>query len=258
MIRMFAERLMRGSAFRRWLPRQFGSRPIHLSGDSALSYLKPRWAAASRPLLNAAAKFAAGADSVWDIGANCGVFTLAAAHVASPKAHVLAVEPDPFLAALLQKTAREAINSDLNISVLCAAASDRECLARLRIATRGRSSNSLEQTGHHTQAGGTRFIQHALTTTLDRLLEYFPPPEFVKIDVEGAEHLVLQGAGETLTRIRPTFYIEVWNCHSADIARLFQTHDYQLFDGDSPRRDPISTCSFNTLAMPIEKCPSHA
>jgi len=47
MIRHLVERLSRNSAFRRRLPSAFGGRPVYLSGDSALSYLKPDWAKAS-------------------------------------------------------------------------------------------------------------------------------------------------------------------------------------------------------------------
>jgi hypothetical protein len=96
MIRHLVERLSRNSAFRRRLPSAFGGRPVYLSGDSALSYLKPDWAKASASLLNAAAKYAAGAKCVWDIGSNCGVFAIAAAHVAGPNAEFLAIEPDLF------------------------------------------------------------------------------------------------------------------------------------------------------------------
>lgn len=104
MIRQLMERLSRGTAIRRRLPGQFGGRPLYLSADSALSYLKPKWAEASASLLSAAAKYASGARAVWDIGGNCGVFTVAAAHVAKPDAEMLVVEADPFLASLDRKS----------------------------------------------------------------------------------------------------------------------------------------------------------
>jgi FkbM family methyltransferase len=36
-----------------------------------------------------------------------------------------------------------------------------------------------------------------------------PRPDFVKVDVEGAELLVLEGAHEMISQVRPVFYIEV-------------------------------------------------
>ena len=133
MIRKLVERMVRNSAIRRRLPAEFGRRPLYLSGDSALSYLSPRWADASASLLQAAMRHAADVKSVWDIGGNCGVFALAAAHVAGPQAEVLVVEPDPFLASLLQRSARDPANADRRIHVLCTAVSDREGLARFLI-----------------------------------------------------------------------------------------------------------------------------
>lgn len=256
MLRRLLERLARGSAFRRRLPPQFGNRPIYLSADSALSYLKPQWADASRSLLDAAAAHATKAKSIWDIGANCGVFTLAAAHVAAPDAEILAVEADPFLAALLQKSTRDPANSDRSISVLCAAVSDHNGVARFLIASRGRSSNSLEQSGHRSQAGGTRFIQHVATTTLDALLEHFSAPDLIKIDVEGAETMVLAGAEQLLSTVRPMLYIEVGEEQNAEVTTILHRHNYRLYDGDRADGVPLEACAFNTLAIPSDRPPT--
>ena len=48
-----------------------------------------------------------------------------------------------------------------------------------------------------------------VSVTGDFLLDHWPAPDFVKMDVEGAELLALQGAGRLLEEVRPTFYIEV-------------------------------------------------
>ena len=77
---------------------------------------------------------------------------------------------------------------------------------RFLIAQRGRSSNSLERAGHRSQANGTRFVSYVPCLTLDQLLEAFPPPQFIKIDVEGAEFLLLSHAERVLTTYRPRLY----------------------------------------------------
>lgn len=252
MIRQLVERLSRGTVIKRRLPAQFGRRPLYLSPDSALSYLKPQWAKASEPLLAAAAKYAAGARSVWDIGANCGVFTFAAAHVAGPNAKILAIEADPFLASLVQKSANESGNSDREINVVCTAVSDRQGLARFLVAQRGRSSSSLEQTGHRSQAGGTRYAQYVPTTTLDALLNHFASPDVVKIDVEGAEGLVLKGAQQILGSVRPLLYVEVGEEQSGEVSSIFHHYEYRMFNGDSCDTMLLKKCAFNTLAVPSE------
>lgn len=252
MIRELLERFSRGTSIKRRLPAQFGNRPVYLSPDSALSYLKPQWAKASQPLLAAAAKYAAGARSVWDVGANCGVFTFAAAHVAAHGAQILAVEPDPFLAALVQRSANENENADRQVNVVCTAVSDQQGLARFLVAQRGRSSNSLEQTGHRSTAGGTRYAQYVPTVTLDMLLQHFASPDLIKIDVEGAEVLVLKGAERILRNARPILYVEVGEKQNAEVSRLLQQFHYRLFDGDASDGVPLNRCAFNTLAVPAE------
>ncbi len=57
--------------------------------------------------------------------------------------------------------------------------------------------------------GGVRYTQYVPTLTLDSLLHSFSPPQLIKIDVEGAEELVLQGATKVLTVCRPSVYLEV-------------------------------------------------
>jgi FkbM family methyltransferase len=250
--RSFLERLSRGKSFCRRLPAEFGRRPLHVSPDSALSYLKPDWARSFSDLLSAALKYVAPSDTVWDIGANVGVFSLAAAHVAGPDASVLAVEADPFLAALLQKTVCEGINADLRISVLCAAASEESGIASFLIAERGRSFNSLERSGHRQHAGGSRYRQYVPTITLDSLLDQFVKPDVMKVDVEGAEALVLKGASHVLSQCRPLVYIEVGAEQNAAVMAEFKRHAYRLYDADSEDEREREGCSFNTLAVPIE------
>jgi len=50
--------------------------------------------------------------------------------------------------------------------------------------------------------------------TIDELLEHIPDPDLIKIDVEGAEEMVLQGGMKTLKSKKPVLMIEV---HSAQI-----------------------------------------
>jgi FkbM family methyltransferase len=234
------------------LPKAFGSRRIWLSPDAALQYLKLDWATASYDLLRAASKYVRESDVVWDVGGNVGVFALAAAHVAGRQGEVLAIEADPFLASLLQKTACDRTNSDRRINVLCAAASSETGIGRFLVAERGRASNSLESAGHRSQAGGTRYVQFVPTVTLDRLLDYFGSPRIVKIDVEGAEAIVLRGAHRLLSECRPLIYIEVCGEPLDEVTSILRRYDYRLYDGDADDGKEIAQCAFNTLAVPQE------
>lgn len=252
MIRRLVETLVRGRSLRRRMPRDFGRRPIYLSPDAALSCLRLRWARSFEGLFDIASRFVTTGCRVWDVGGNVGVFTFAAAHRAGREGHVVAIEADPFLASLLQKTAALPANSDLNVDILCAAAADRQGVARFLVAARGRASSSLEQAGHRSQAGGTRYAQYVPTVTLDGLMQHFPGPDLLKIDVEGAETLVLAGAEQILAHKRPVVYVEAGEEQAAAVTALLQRHGYALFDGDGSPDIEVDRSTFNTLAIPRE------
>ncbi len=84
------------------------------------------------------------------------------------------------------------------------------------------------------------------------MLSVFPPPSFIKIDVEGAEQTVLEGARKLLEQFRPKLYIEVGAQHVDGVSELLQSFDYQFFNGARALsgQQPRSRCVFNTLAIP--------
>ena len=138
MLRRIVERLCRWKVVRRRLPNRCGSRQMFISPDSALQYLKPNLESSNAELFDVAFNHVLPGDCVWDIGANVGMFTFPAANAAGAEGQVLAIEADPFLASLLQRSAHLKSNADLRIHVLCAAASHGIGIERLLIAERGR------------------------------------------------------------------------------------------------------------------------
>ena len=70
----------------------------------------------------------------------------------------------------------------------------------------------------------------------------------MKIDVEGHELEVLEGALETLKKNRPMLILEATR-KQEEIASLFRAIDYQLIDIEGK---PIDSLQFNTLALPRE------
>lgn len=253
MLRTLAERIFRNRIIKRRLPAVFGSAPLYVSPDSQLKYLRLGAKAFDAQLLRIASEEVEAGSIVWDIGANVGVFTFAAASKARGGT-VVAVEADIWLAQLIRKSAALKQNASLQISVLPAAVSDRNSVEVFMISGRGRARNSLASEGGRSQMGGAREEVLVPTYTLDTLLDHFPSPSFVKIDVEGSEKRVLEGASKLIETTRPSFYVEVGNQSAEWIADVFKNSGYKLYDGSIPRseRQPISGCAFNTLAIPHE------
>lgn len=250
MLRTMAERLARGMAFKRTLPSWAGGLQLYVSPDAQLKYLKPGATAFDLTLLNLARSHIRSDSVVWDVGANVGVFTFAAAGIARD-GEVIAIEPDYWLGQLLHRSARLQGNRALRIAILTAALAEHNGVSELSIARRGRASNYLVAAGGWSQAGGERERVRVPTLTLDTLLEHFAVPTFVKIDVEGAEALVLRGAKQMLEKVRPMMYIEVGSGNSPEVSELLMGAGYRLYDGRKPLdgQAPMRACTQDTLAV---------
>lgn len=223
--------------------------PLFVSPDAQLKYLKPGSKAFDQDLVQIAENFLKKDSVVWDIGANVGIFTFSSAAVAS-EGTVVSVEADIWLASILRKSIKLDQHRGSDIRVLPVAISEADGTATFIIATRGRASNALEDAGGRSQMGGWREKQYVPTLRLDTLLSSMPKPDFIKIDVEGAELMVLKGALNIISEIRPVFYIEVGNNVSAEVLSLFTSHDYIAV---SPGGGVLKErCAPNTFFIPIE------
>lgn len=253
-IRTLAERLARNRVIRRHLPAQFGGRPIWVSPDARLRYMKPGSSGFDAELLDFVRRYVSSDDVVLDVGGNVGEFALAAAHQCKKPDHVLAVEPDPFLANLILRTSSEPANQDLQLGVFTSALNSEGGggIEKFFLSARGRASNALAQCGSE-DMGGMRQAYFVSTTTIDDLVAAWRVPTLIKIDVEGAELAVLQGARHTLKVHRPLIYIEVRKDKDG-VRRLLLDNGYLLFDPAARTLDtPLDDCTYDTLAIPEEQ-----
>ncbi len=247
--RSAAERLSHRLVVRRRMPAPFRSARIYVSTEGGLRYLRPGMARVDPTLLGLAAEFVRPGAIVWDIGANVGLFSFAAAVCAGRSGRVLAVEPDTWLVGLLRRSVR-ANRRHAHVEILPAAISDAAGVGRFHIARRSRSSSHLDGFGT-TQTGGIRHTQLVPTVTLDRLLAAAPRPDVLKIDVEAAEALVLAGASAVLAN-RPVIICEVAQENAERVRELLLPFDYLLYDGAVPasERRPLDRAPFMLLALP--------
>ena len=129
---------------------------------------------------------------VYDIGANVGFHSLVYSKLVGSRGVVYAFEPDPNNIVLLQK--HIALNGIDNIVVVSAAV-----------------SNKNDVVGFQEQASQGRLVANSKylvrCTTMDDFVKMgFPLPNFVKIDVEGAELDVLEG-GRGVINARSAFWL---------------------------------------------------
>lgn len=247
-LRLALERASHRLVVRRRLPPPFSGVRIYVSSEGGLRYLARSMAQVDPALLRLAAEVVKDGDTVWDIGANLGLFSFAAAAVAGPAGRVLALEPDTDLAGLLRRSAAGPAGH-APVEILPAAVADDVSVARFNIARRNRATSHLSGFGT-AMAGGVRSTRLVPTVTLDWLAARFPPPDVLKIDVEGAELLVLAGGARVLAG-SPSVICEVSAQNAAAVSGILTGHGYTLYDGDQPEgaRAAVPTAPFNTLAI---------
>jgi FkbM family methyltransferase len=231
--RVILKKLSRGVVLKRRLPPEFGSAPIFVSPESSLRYWRRDLGKVDPFLLSMVRELVRGETTVWDIGANVGLFSFAAAALGS---RVLAVEADTWLATLLHKSL---LLNGLPVTVLPAAVSDADGISELHLSEQGKASNSLVGTGP---------AQSIVTITLDWILEHFTAPQVVKIDVEGMEHAVLRGASKLL-QLRPIIFCEVTRDHDG-VGKILRNAGYKLYAARERDRHPLERPSYDTLALP--------
>jgi hypothetical protein len=114
---------------------------------------------------------------------------------------------------------------------------------------RGRSANHLASCIGSTQTGGVRETVSVITVTLDWLMERLPLPMIIKIDVEGAESLVLAGANALISKVRPIVLCEVSDQAADSCTVFFESHGYRIYDFESRNRGRLERTAYNTLAV---------
>lgn len=251
MLRSLVERATSRTVLRRRLPSAFGGGRICVSGSAGLRYLFRSMENVDANLLSLAKEFVQKNSVVWDVGANIGLFTFAAAHVAGSRGRVYSLEPDAWLVQLLRRSAASQPRSSAPVEVIPVAAAGSCALRTFNIAVRSRSASFLAGYGS-SQTGGIAERQTVVSVSLDWLGEHLPPPDVVKIDVEGAEAEVFEGSLGLLARKRPVILCEVASEGAREVSALLRGQGYRLYDGEaaSGKRRELETATWTTIAVP--------
>ena len=135
-------------------------------------------------------------NTVYDIGANAGFYTLLASVLVGSGGHVYAFEPLPRNIHFLREHLR--LNQITNVDVVEAAVSD--------IGGKSYFDDSAGSAMGHLASSGNKQVK---TVTIDDVIaqQQLRSPDILKIDVEGAEFLVLSGAEAVLTTYRPGIFL---------------------------------------------------
>jgi FkbM family methyltransferase len=160
----------------------------------------------------------------FDIGVNFGFFTCVLAQCCES---VHGFEPVPWLAK--RARANVELNRFCNVSIAELALSDCQGKAHLNLPSEDDCNWGTSSLVHKSSSDS------ALEVKLETLDDYIKCKglnrlDFIKLDVEGAEHLVLKGANKSLAQFKPVVIFER-NIESSDGAiKQLRELDYSFFD----------------------------
>jgi len=167
-----------------------------------------------------------GKDTVFvDVGANLGLYTVWACRRAR---RVISVEPNP--AALANLKVNIALNECSNVTVVPKALSDRRGYAKLKIPKAIERGLIPSPQSSIVWDFEEAFEVKVEMDTLDNVLEEVgvDSVDILKIDVEGAEGLVVRGAEKTLRKAKAVL-IEIWR-ENMWVVRHLKNSGYKLVE----------------------------
>jgi len=168
-----------------------------------------------------------------DVGANFGTFSLLASRVVGSTGKVIAIEPQERLASFIEKSIELSGVTNCEVHRVACGRSNGEASLLVPSDDSGRAGFFPGFSGRKSHVS-----LKVPVTTLDFILRDVPPGSacMIKIDVEGSEMNVLEGAIETIRRLSPAILIEInqWSAAAAgrspkEIIDRLVSHGYRSF-----------------------------
>ena len=168
--------------------------------------------------------------TVYDCGANVGYFSVMFARLVGEGGRVYAFEPSPSSVECLD--AARTLNDFRQMEVVAAAVWEKKGTLRF---VRGGTDASLVSDhvegvfgdAHDGEPAAGCFVDVA-ATSLDEFVyeENHPPPDFIKLDVEGAEGKAVSGARRLLAERRPGLLLEIHGAPGREVWEILRELNY--------------------------------
>ncbi|MDB6007187.1 MAG: hypothetical protein JWR15_4174 [Prosthecobacter sp.] len=192
-----------------------------------------------------------------DIGANIGLYSvMMAKHLRGRK--VVAIEPTPnALARLRRNIQTNAVHEQ--VIVFDGVASDKDGRAEIKTIVDKEEYSSMGGLTHAAVAGMRHEVLDVAAITIDTLArEHALDVGFIKIDVEGMEHVVLQGMENVLKKHRPAILAELSNpllnangSSSQAVVQFMEERGYRVTDPLHPGLRPGHRSFGDMLCLPL-------
>ena len=189
----------------------------------------------------------------WDVGANIGLYSIYAAQKKSCK--VVAIEPSIFNLEILAKNI--ALNkAERLVTIFPIALTNQNSQGLFSMSSDevgGALSTFGKEYGYDGKKLDFKFQFQGIGMRMDNAVDLWglDQPDYVKVDVDGIEHLVLEGFGEKLKKVK-SLLIEVnkdFKEQAAAIEHLMIKHDFNLLTEHPLTSLNIAGQTFNQIWM---------
>lgn len=152
--------------------------------------------------------------TVFDVGAHAGYYTLMLSRLVGSHGRVLAFEANPDNASNLRRHLQ--INDIQNVELIEAAVCDRNGEA------------FFQSNAHRSGFGYMGALAESGESVRTVVLDDFPVPDLIKMDIEGAETRALAGASKLLSARRTVIFLALHDGTLEDAPALLKHHNFRL------------------------------
>ena len=183
-------------------------------------------------------------DTVLDIGANIGYYTLIFAKLVGDDGKVFAFEPEPSNFSLLEKNVE--INGYRNVELAQKAASNKIGKMKLYINEKNAGGHMIYDTHENRNV-----VEIDVTRLDDHLNNLSTPINFVKMDVEGSEIDVIEGMKDILQKTKDIIIMSEFNPYCIercgkkpkDYLEALIQNGFKIYDLDAQQKKIIEVSS---------------
>ena len=188
-------------------------------------------------------------DTFIDVGANFGYYTVIASKLVGETGRVIAFEPDPVSFRLLGRNVEA--NGCTNVVLVQKALSNQPGTIKLYLHETNKGAHTIYKIGK-----SDRFVKVEAVRLDDYLKSFEGDVNLIKIDTEGAEGAILEGARETLRRhdrlklvmeFSPK-HLATFGCDAGELLQGVQSLGFEIYDVDEHAREVLPVTAKELLA----------
>ena len=182
-------------------------------------------------------------DTAFDIGSNIGYTSILTSKIVGENGHVYSFEPinENFL--ILEKNIK--LNNCKNISIINKALSNKNGEVEFVIPDNGESLSMSSMVWVKKSYNTKKQLVKTISVDNDSKLRDLSP-KIIKIDVEGAEGLVIEGMQNLISRCRPYIYIECTNIGREITWSIMKSLNYSCFQTNNDKDEILDFNSYRS------------